>query len=64
MKREKSQKGVLAWQRKKPALPSPAMSENEENILCVPRAVLDGLGAFEGLSFEVERYMPALLDPA
>jgi len=40
------------------------MSENEENILCVPRAVLDGLGAFEGLSFEVERYMPALLDPA
>lgn len=40
------------------------MSETEENILCVPRAVLERLGAFEGLNFEVERYMPVLLDPA
>ena len=40
------------------------MSETEENILCVPRAVLEELGAFEGLSFEVDRFMPSLLDPA
>jgi predicted NUDIX family phosphoesterase len=40
------------------------MPETVENILCVPRYILDGLGAFEGLCFEVDRYMPALLDPA
>lgn len=40
------------------------MPETEENILCVPRSVFDGLGSFEGLNFEVDRYMPALLDPA
>lgn len=40
------------------------MPETEENILCIPRPILDGLGAFQGLNFEVERYMPALLDPA
>jgi predicted NUDIX family phosphoesterase len=40
------------------------MPENKENILCVPRRVLDELGAFEGLNFEVGRYMPVLLDPA
>lgn len=40
------------------------MPETEENILCVPRSVLDGLGSFDGLNFEVDRYMPALLDPA
>jgi predicted NUDIX family phosphoesterase len=36
----------------------------EENILVVPRPVFDRLGAFEGLSFESDRYMDALLDPA
>ena len=40
------------------------MSSTEENILCVPRPVLEDLGLFEGLSCEVSRYMPALLDPA
>lgn len=40
------------------------MSEPVENILCVPRRVLDGLGSFEGLSMDVDRYVPALLDPA
>jgi len=40
------------------------MSATEENILCVPRTVLENLGLFEGLSCEVSRYMPALLDPA
>lgn len=39
------------------------MSATEENILVVPRPVLDELGAFQGLSFEVARYMPVLLDP-
>lgn len=40
------------------------MSDTDENILCVPRPVLDSLGSFQGLNFEVERYLPALLDPA
>jgi predicted NUDIX family phosphoesterase len=34
-----------------------------ENILVVPRRLFDELGSFEGLSFEVDRYLPALLDP-
>lgn len=40
------------------------MPEPVENILCVPRHILEDLGAFQGLSLEVDRYMPALLDPA
>lgn len=39
------------------------MSETE-NILVVPRTLFDRLGAFEGLCFDVERYLPSLLDPA
>lgn len=35
----------------------------EENILVVPRTLLESLGIFEGLCFDVDRYMPALLDP-
>ena len=34
----------------------------EEMVLTVPRAHLDALGVFQGLSFEVARYLPALLD--
>ena len=34
----------------------------EEMVLTVPRARLDALGVFQGLSFEVARYLPALLD--
>ena len=41
----------------------PAVSENVENILVVPRSVFDGLGAFQGLNFEADRYMAAFLDP-
>jgi predicted NUDIX family phosphoesterase len=33
----------------------------EEMILVVRRSLLDQLGAFQGLCFEVERYLPALL---
>jgi predicted NUDIX family phosphoesterase len=33
----------------------------EEHILVVRRTLLDQLGAFQGLCFEVDRYLPALL---
>ncbi|MBU3665818.1 MAG: hypothetical protein FGM15_08095 [Chthoniobacterales bacterium] len=36
----------------------------EENILVVPRAVFERIGAFQGLCLDTERYMSALLDPA
>jgi predicted NUDIX family phosphoesterase len=39
------------------------MPTEQENILVVPRPLFDRLGAFQGLSFEVNRYMPSLLDP-
>jgi predicted NUDIX family phosphoesterase len=35
-----------------------------ENILVVPRAVFDRLGAFQGLSFAADHYMASFLDPA
>ena len=34
-----------------------------EEILVVPRPLFEELGVFQGLSTEVERYMPSLLDP-
>jgi len=33
----------------------------EENILVVRRSLLDQIGAFQGLCFDVERYLPAFL---
>ena len=33
-------------------------------MLVIPRALFDKLGAFEGLSFEADRYLEAILDPA
>jgi predicted NUDIX family phosphoesterase len=36
----------------------------EEMILVVRRELFDRLGAFQGLNFEVDRYLPALLDRA
>ena len=36
----------------------------DEMILVVRRALFDQLGAFHGLCFEVDRYLPALLDRA
>jgi predicted NUDIX family phosphoesterase len=36
----------------------------DENILVVPRAVFDRLGAFQGLNSGATRYMDAFLDPA
>ena len=35
-----------------------------EEILVVKRQLLDDLGSFQGLNGEVDRYMPALLNPA
>jgi predicted NUDIX family phosphoesterase len=40
------------------------MSVNEEKVLVVPRELLERLGAFQGLSFDVSRYLPYLLDPS
>ena len=39
------------------------MATPEENILAVPRPLLEQLGSFEGLCFEVDRYLPTFLDP-
>lgn len=39
------------------------MSASVENILVVPRGVFEALGAFEGLSFEADRYLASFLDP-
>jgi len=36
----------------------------DEMILVVRRTLLDALGAFQGLCFDVDRYLPALLDRA
>lgn len=37
------------------------MSRPEEMILVVPRALLDQLGSFQGLQFDVDKYLPAFL---
>ncbi len=37
------------------------MSKAEEMILVVPRSLFDELGAFQGLNYDVEKYLPALL---
>jgi predicted NUDIX family phosphoesterase len=34
----------------------------DENILVVRRSLLEGLGMFQGLCFDVDRYVPALMD--
>ena len=37
---------------------------SEENILVVPRAIFEKIGAFQGLSLDADRYIQAFLDPA
>ncbi len=32
----------------------------EERVLCFPRKLLDELGAFQGLSLEIQKYLPAI----
>jgi predicted NUDIX family phosphoesterase len=36
----------------------------DENVLVITRELFDRLGAFQGISFETERYLPSMLDPA
>ena len=36
---------------------------SEEKVLCFERKLLDELGLFQGLSMDVERYLPVLTDP-
>lgn len=35
----------------------------EEQVLVIPRSLFDDLGAFQGLAFNVDRYLPSILDP-
>lgn len=35
----------------------------DERVLVIPRPLFDSLGAFEGLTTDVERYLPAFLHP-
>ena len=37
------------------------MAQPEENVLVVRRSLFDELGAFQGLNFEPEKYLPAIL---
>src|SRR6266481_8032102 len=37
------------------------MNPSEENILVIKRSLFDQLGAFQGLSFEPEKYLNAIL---
>jgi predicted NUDIX family phosphoesterase len=45
---------------KMPPLPA---APAEESVLVIPRALFDTLGAFEGLCFEPDRYLHAIVDP-
>jgi len=36
----------------------------EERVLCFPRSVLEEAGTFQGLSLEVERYLPVVTAPS
>jgi predicted NUDIX family phosphoesterase len=36
----------------------------DENVLVISRELFDRLGAFEGISFETDRYLSQILDPA
>ena len=38
------------------------MNAANENVLVVERALLEGLGMFQGLTCDVERYLKVLLD--
>lgn len=40
------------------------MSKSEEQVLVVPRPLFDSLGAFQGMHFDVDHYLPALLSKA
>jgi len=57
-------RGLGLW-RAGPRIKGFPMSRYDgEGILVIPRALFDELGAFEGLSTETGRYLPALMDPS
>ena len=35
----------------------------DEHVLVIPRPLLDGIGSFQGLQFNVDRYLPEFLKP-
>ena len=35
----------------------------EERVLCFPRALLEDLGVFQGLSLDIEKYLPVVTSP-
>jgi predicted NUDIX family phosphoesterase len=39
------------------------MAVADENVLVFPRSLFEQLGVFQGFSSEVDRYLPAILDP-
>lgn len=39
------------------------MADDNERVLCFERKLLDELGAFQGLSLDIERYQPAFTHP-
>lgn len=44
-------------------MPPPPDNAAEESVLVIPRALFDDLGAFEGLCYEPEAYLRAIVDP-
>jgi predicted NUDIX family phosphoesterase len=38
-------------------------SKDEEQVLVVPAALIESIGAFEGFCPDVDRYLPSILDP-
>jgi predicted NUDIX family phosphoesterase len=40
------------------------MAKTDENVLVFPRSVFEKLGVFQGFNFEVNRYLPAILEPS
>src|ERR1700722_9574637 len=49
---------ISGKRRRKPVTP------NEEQVLVIPTRIFHEAGLFQGLSRDVARYQPALLDPA
>jgi predicted NUDIX family phosphoesterase len=53
----------FAWRVDSPGSPWKSAAMKDEMILVVPRAALDALGSFQGLHFEVDRYLEAFFTP-
>lgn len=55
--------GTLPRLQKSISPPCAGMRWPEERVLVIPRALFESLGAFEGLTTEVDRYLGSILDP-